>query len=811
MGSCAYYNTFFNAEKYFAEAQDTELRDDGRPQSSAIQKYNNAIKKCGIILTEYKDSKWADDALFMLARSLYYIGRNYTQSIEKFEDLINFYPESEFVPDAKIYIARANYEFRRQELAYELLKQFLLEEEYLEHHPKALKQLSDYHLLDKNYVEADYYLNQLIEKFPDSNEYTEAFFQKGKARHEAGSYKQSNDVFLALLNAPVPRHLKFDARYYIALNFLHLGDYDLARTYSEKLLKDEYRDAAIPRIILLKARSLAKTGKSEDAILLFESLLEDHKRSRLSAEAAFHLAEHYFEDLQNYEEAIQNYNKVKAEFAQSIYVEDALTRSSVASQIIQYNNPDSDLNAEELVLQQLKLAEFYFEVLAKPDSALIVYDNIIDHKNLLESKLDSLKLEYSSIRTKLDSVSRKEKLYIIALAKKHGYDDVADSLRSNLMIPVLTDSLQVGGIFDSLTFSKEWSADSLVLDSIFDLDSLAFKAEDENIKSLKDNLAADLITLEQLQDRTELDLQKFDEEFIPFAKFVKLWLFKTVINDSLKVEEIAADLQKNHPENKYNYAAQLLLAGEPVEITTAEEIAQQQEYQKAIDLLLAEDFQAIALLDSIAADSLHRFYPQANYSLGYINYLMLADSTAAKPYFETVLALENNSEYKAEVNKFYIDGEFKRYSRLPYLEQLEAARAKEEAEKQAKEEQESEEETGSEEKNKIEHKSEIPADSAQEDDLKKKSVQPLPPDEEITSQEIIETGKDSLDVTEPEKTEPSEDDKNGKFETENTLTDSLSEQKKEPEPADSTAISGKSTEEDNESASGQENSENSKN
>ena len=76
---CVYYNTFFNAEKYFAEAQDIELKDDGRPQASAIQKYNKAIKKCGIVLTDYKDSKYADDALFMLARCLYYIGRNYTQ------------------------------------------------------------------------------------------------------------------------------------------------------------------------------------------------------------------------------------------------------------------------------------------------------------------------------------------------------------------------------------------------------------------------------------------------------------------------------------------------------------------------------------------------------------------------------------------------------------------------------------------------------------------------------------------------------------------------------------------------------------
>ena len=50
ISGCVYYNTFFNAEKYFADAQEMELDDDGRPKSNAIQKYNKVIKKCGIVL-----------------------------------------------------------------------------------------------------------------------------------------------------------------------------------------------------------------------------------------------------------------------------------------------------------------------------------------------------------------------------------------------------------------------------------------------------------------------------------------------------------------------------------------------------------------------------------------------------------------------------------------------------------------------------------------------------------------------------------------------------------------------------------------
>ncbi len=458
---CVYYNTFFNAEKYFTEAQEVELKDDGRPQASAIQKYNKAIKKCGIVLTDYKDTKYADDALFMLARSLYYIGRNYTQSIEKFEDLIKFYPESEFIPDARIYVARANYKFRRKELAYELLLDFVQQDEYKEEHPKALQQLADYHLQDEEYVEADYYLNQIIEKFPKSDEYDNAYFLKGLARHEAGNYEQSNEVFLALQKSSVPRNLKFDARYHISLNYILLGEFELARKFSNKLLKDEYRENSISKIQLVKARSMAKTGESDDAIQLFESIIADNKRSKLAAEASYHLGEHYFEDLQNHEEAIISYNKVRSEYTQSEYIEKAVSRSAVASQIIQYNNPNSDLAAEDLVLQQFKLAEFYIEALAMPDSAMMVYDHIIDQKSDFELKLDTLKLELKTMQTRVDSISKHENLYDIAVVLRYGDADTADSLLQIYQQSLTGDSLQTSKIQDSIEYVQVIESDSL--------------------------------------------------------------------------------------------------------------------------------------------------------------------------------------------------------------------------------------------------------------------------------------------------------------------------------------------------------------
>ena len=637
ISGCVYYNTFFNAEKYFTEAQKIRLKDDGKPTTNAIQKYNKAIKKCGIVLTDYKDSKYADDALFLLAKSLFYIGRNYTQAIEKFNDLIKFYPESEFIPEAKIYTGRANYEFGKKQEAYELLQEFLLVEEFQEYHPEALQQLANYHLEDKDYIQSDFYLQKLIEKYPKSDEYENAFFLQGKTQNEAGNYIKSNEVFFSLLKSKVSRKLKFDARYYIALNHLLLEEYQKAAKKADKLLKDEYRESKISKIHLIKARSLAGLDKTEQAIELFNTIINDNKRTKISAESSYYLAELYFNILRDYQKAIEFYNNVKKEYNKSEFIESSLSRSAVASQIIQYYNPDHTITIEELVEQQFKLAEFYIEVLDMPDSAIMVYDNIINQRENLILKLDSLNIIADSIAIEIDSLL----------------------------------------VYDSLLISQETK-----------IDSISIEKEKKEKDTTKVKLQADFNNITYQIEKYQQNLIQYNEEFIPFAKFVKIWIYKTSLNDSLKADEVYQDLKSNNPEHKYTYAASQFLSGNEAKLTTIKQIKELEEYQNAINEYENNPLKAIKLLKSIAEDNNHEFTDKAFYSLGYINYFLLADSIAAKPYLDTLLSKENIREFKESIAKFYDGKYFKKLTRLPYIDQLEKAKKEKEKKEELSEEPE---------------------------------------------------------------------------------------------------------------------------
>ena len=638
---CVYYNTFFNAEKYFDEAQEMELNDNGKPTSNAIQKYKKVIKKCGIVLEYYEDSKYSDDALLLMARSFFYIGRNYTQTISTLEDMIKFYPESKLVPDAKLYIARAKYEFRQEEEAYVLLHEFLTDNDLKEHHPKALKILANYKLQENDYVQTDYYLNKLIEEYPDSDEYEEAFFLQGKSQNEAGNYDKSNEIFLKLLKSKVTKKTKFNAKYYIALNYLLMEEYQQAADYATKLLKDEYRDNKISQIRLVQARSYAELDNIDDAVALLEAITEDNRQTSLSAQAFYFLGEIHFHKLKEYSTAIEFYNKVRLEDRDSEYLENSILQSVITSQIIQYYNPTSTISAEELINQQFKLAEFYIEYLEMPDSALIVYDDIILQEDKFSTAIDTIQI-------KLDSLF------------------------------VIIDSLEMADSLQQIT-----KPDSVKYD------------EKEEVDSQKVNLYAEYNSLKLLLKNAKENISLYQKEFVPFAKFTKLWLYKKVIIDSIKADIIYDELLTNYPDNKYTYAAEQFLAGkDSIVIATRKQIKETAEYNFAIHYVETQPEKSVEFLIPITNNNQHEYRLQAFYSLGYINYFVLIDSLSAKPYFDSVLAYTENSEYKTEISKFYDGNNFIKISRLPFIEhmiQAELDKDKAELEEEVKEKKKAEE------------------------------------------------------------------------------------------------------------------------
>ena len=71
--SCAYYNTFYNAEQYFEEAEKLRLEKDGEMiPISAMDKYGKTIEKSKKVIEDFPESKYVNEALLLMGKARYY-------------------------------------------------------------------------------------------------------------------------------------------------------------------------------------------------------------------------------------------------------------------------------------------------------------------------------------------------------------------------------------------------------------------------------------------------------------------------------------------------------------------------------------------------------------------------------------------------------------------------------------------------------------------------------------------------------------------------------------------------------------------
>ena len=108
--SCVYFNTYYNAEKYFRQAEKarTEGEEDrgGRRAGYGYESlYDKAVRKASIVLEKHPDSELVDDAMFLAGRALYW-QRDFAYGARSFQDLEENFPESEYIDRARLWRAR---------------------------------------------------------------------------------------------------------------------------------------------------------------------------------------------------------------------------------------------------------------------------------------------------------------------------------------------------------------------------------------------------------------------------------------------------------------------------------------------------------------------------------------------------------------------------------------------------------------------------------------------------------------------------------------------------------------------------------
>jgi len=710
--SCGLNNTMYNARKYFRSAQARPLNSNGKPTPQAIDEYTKTIQKCGVIITERKGSKIIDDALYLLARALYYKGNSAFQAKDQFEALIKGFPQSPHYPEAHIYLARVLRQINQPQEAEKLLEGFVRDTRYLKFHPRALMVLAEFEIGDKDYLRAQYWLQRIITDYPGTAEFKEANFLFGKNYYEQKDFTASLNEFVKLVDTRgISKELRLEGRYYIALNHFELGDLERSAKIVTALINDESRPDKLGQIRVLKARLLLAGSEPSKGITEVDDLAKVYPRSMSSAAAYYYLGDHHFYRAGNVEQAITAYNKVRTEFPSSELVTASQAKVAALNQLKLSQNLSVTGNLQQYVDYHMLAADNYLTAFALPDSALLMYDRVLQAPAPVKAKLDSLIVEIDSLQVTADSIKTRIADLESALAPAR-VDSTSVSVSeteitladttSGVIETIITDS-DTTKVDDSVSLPADLTPpDSLAVEGLsvspsgpipdIQLDSVDIQTDtptelpygelpDQKVAALPDSVGtqeskpsppADPRTdeLQELKTRqtqyqtklASLDTSKkelegiitrMDTEILPLVNFAKASLLTKIQAPDDLLRAIMDNMETNFPENKYTNALRMLISGLPIRLADPEEDRQNELMDNALGLYIDQPDSMRVLLEELTRSQYSNIRLKASFRLAWMHSFELADTLAAKPYLDEVLAHPQGGDYATMARKFY--------------------------------------------------------------------------------------------------------------------------------------------------------------
>lgn len=356
--SCVYFNTVYNAKNHYREGRKAVTHDT---LVTNVQSFDKAIEKATSIIVKYPNTRWVDDALFIMGASYYFKG-DYSRSLEKLDFLVTNYPGSDFNAEARYLIGLSNFKLKKYGSAVNALKEILAEKKYRKR--ALLVMLYAYYGNDNLgglYEVADTLLGQSLRY----DERRTVLRLMGMAQYKEERYAEALETFTRLLAITRDEIEQRDLKLRIAETYLQLGMHEQCQNFLIGEAAPEFRD--------LLGDLYMKTGKIDEAMDICQELA--HGPSvEIAAEAYYEMAQIY-ELRDSIDNAVAFYDSAVVKAPGSEYGRQAKKRSEILKRI-----QTLSAEPEDSVRAQFLLAEIYFTDLDDLPQAVKGYEKVYrDH------------------------------------------------------------------------------------------------------------------------------------------------------------------------------------------------------------------------------------------------------------------------------------------------------------------------------------------------------------------------------------------------------------------------------------------------
>ena len=298
------------------------------------ESYEKALHSFEEIL-KMEGSGLKDDALYWSGESNFKMGR-YDSAISYYQKLIDGYPLSSYIPYA--YYSRGWSCYKKNELEASLRDFQKVADSFTDSKifPSAIYKMTEAYYGLSRLEEAKEKIDFYIEKFPLATEAKDALFLKGEIMYQLGNYEEALSSYRYSLKLTGERAWDPYAYLGIAWSFFNMDKYSQAIDEFEVLLDKTYPADSKANALLGIGRCYGMEGKHEDAVKVYDRLINDFSLSQYIEGACFKKAESlYF--LSRYEASAFLYKQLLDDFPVGRFTADASYNCALA--LLRLDNP----------------------------------------------------------------------------------------------------------------------------------------------------------------------------------------------------------------------------------------------------------------------------------------------------------------------------------------------------------------------------------------------------------------------------------------------------------------------------------------
>lgn len=396
ISGCAYYNYFYNAQKSYEDAEK-KMREESPEAASrrgtrgSSQDYQKVIDSAGRMLEFYPDSRWEDDALMLLAKAYYRIGK-YRNAIGKVDELTAKYPQSEHILTGQLWKGMSLLKVSQPDSARQILTALFHPDV-----PVLIKSQALYALAD-DYYEQERWDPALIEfrklldlEFKDDWMRAQALIKIGECMNRLDLRQEALDLYAKILTKKQTRQLQFAATLQHSILLRDLGKHQEALDAFNDLARDAAFQDQFPRIELESARCERLMGRYDDARKRLEKLIATESKGMVAAEANYELGLLLWENWRDYAGAVNTFSQVRNAERNSERVD---ASDSLRKRVEFLSRAWMNLRFVQLQLSQIDSARNEMAELMPSDTTFI--DSV------------SLALQQKSKKSRSDRISRRD-------------------------------------------------------------------------------------------------------------------------------------------------------------------------------------------------------------------------------------------------------------------------------------------------------------------------------------------------------------------------------------------------------------------